>query len=70
MTTLTYTVPNISCHHCVNTIQSELSALPGIQSVAAQEDTKKVVVTFAPPANPAQIEALLAEINYPVEKSN
>ena len=36
MTTLIFTVPNISCHHCVNTIQTELSALPGIQSVAAQ----------------------------------
>ena len=70
MTTLTYKIPNISCQHCVHTIQSELSTLAGVQTVTAQQDTKQVVVTFGAPANPTQIEALLAEINYPVEKTN
>jgi len=70
MTTLTYKIPNISCQHCVHTIQSELSTLAGVQAVNAQQDTKQVVVTFAEPANATQIEALLAEINYPVEKPN
>jgi copper chaperone CopZ len=70
MTTLTLKVPSISCGHCVHTIQTELSALPGIQSVSARADTKQVVVTFAPPATPAQIETTLAEINFPVERSN
>ena len=70
MTTLTYKIPNISCQHCVRTIQSELSALAGVQTVTAEQDTKQVVVTFAAPANATQIEALLAEINYPVEKAN
>ncbi len=30
MTTVTYSIPNISCGHCVHTIQSELSELSGV----------------------------------------
>jgi copper chaperone len=68
MTTLTLTVPNISCGHCVQTIQNEVSELPGVQKVAADRNTRVVVIDYAPPATPEKIEALLAEINYPAEK--
>lgn len=66
MSTVTYTVPNISCHHCVHTIQSEVSELVGISSVLADLDTKTVKVSFEPPASEETIKGLLAEINYPV----
>ncbi len=66
MTTLTYKAPNISCDHCVHTIQNEVGELAGIQSVAAQEDTQLVTIGFDSPATQAQIEALMAEIGYPV----
>ena len=32
MTTVKYSIPNISCGHCVHTIQSEVSEIPGVQS--------------------------------------
>ena len=64
------TVANISCMHCVHTIKTELSDLAGVQSVEADQDTKLVLVKFDAPATPDQIEALLAEINYPAEKLN
>lgn len=67
MTTLTVKASNISCGHCVHTIQNEVSELPGVQSVQAKEDSKLVTVTFDAPATPEQIEALLAEIGYPTE---
>jgi copper chaperone CopZ len=67
MTTVTYTVPAISCGHCTHTIETELGDLQGIQSVKADEATKKVVITFDAPADEAKIKALLAEINYPAE---
>lgn len=67
MTTLTVKAPNISCGHCVHTIQNEVGELPGVQSVQAKEDSKLVTVTFAAPATTEQIEALLAEIGYPAE---
>lgn len=67
MTTVTYTIPAISCGHCVHTIQSEVAELAGVQSVKADEATKKVQITFDAPANESKIKALLAEINYPAE---
>jgi copper ion binding protein len=67
MTTVTYTVPAISCGHCIHTIETEVGELQGIQSVKADEATKKVVITFDTPADETKIKALLAEINYPVE---
>ncbi|MEN6409682.1 MAG: heavy-metal-associated domain-containing protein [Anaerolineaceae bacterium] len=68
MTTVTYSVPNISCGHCVHTIQSELGELKGVTSVQADKDTKQVVVVYEAPATADAIENLLAEINYPVAK--
>jgi copper chaperone CopZ len=67
MHTLTVHVSNISCAHCVHTIQTELGELPGVAAVQADEQSKVVTVTFAPPATRPGIEALLAEINYPAD---
>lgn len=67
MTTLTVKAPDISCGHCVHTIQTEVGELPGVQSVQATEDSKLVTVTFEAPATTEQIEALLTEIGYPTE---
>ena len=65
MTTVTYTIPNISCGHCVHTIKSEVSELPGVKAVEADMTAKKAVITFEPPATEEKIKSLLAEINYP-----
>lgn len=67
MTTLTVKAPNISCGHCVHTIQDEVGELAGVKSVQAKADSKVVTVTFEAPATTAQIEALMAEIGYPAE---
>lgn len=66
MTTITYTIPNISCGHCVNTIKTELSELAGVKSVEAVAETKKATIIFEDPATEEKIQSLLAEINYPV----
>ncbi len=65
MAAITYQVPNISCGHCVHTIQMELGELTGVSNVRASEATKEVVVEFGPPASEGQIEAILTKINYP-----
>ena len=67
MTTVTYSIPAISCGHCTHTIETEVSDLQGVQSVKAEIDTKKVVITFDAPASEEKIKALLAEIDYPAE---
>jgi copper chaperone len=64
-TTVTYTIPNISCGHCVHTIKSELSELAGVKAVEADQATKQTTITYEPPATEDGIKALLAEINYP-----
>ena len=67
MKTITYTIPNISCGHCVHTIKMELGELPGVSSVEGSEQTKLVTIGYDDPATKEQIEALLAEIEYPVQ---
>lgn len=67
MTTVTYTVPAISCGHCTHTIETEVGELQGVQSVKADEASKKVVITFDAPASEENIKSLLAEIDYPAD---
>jgi copper chaperone len=61
----TFDVPNISCGHCVMTIERELGELAGVKSVTADLDTKTVNVKWDSPATWESIRSLLTEINYP-----
>lgn len=65
MNRVSYTVPNISCGHCVATIQRELAELEGVSKVEASNEDKQVAVEFGEPASEADIVGLLTEINYP-----
>ena len=65
MATKTFKVPNISCGHCVMTIQREVGELEGVTSVKAEQATQMVTVEWQePPASWDKIRALLNEINY------
>jgi copper chaperone len=66
MKTITYSVPNINCGHCVHTIQTEVADLEGVKSVKADAGTRMVEISFDAPASEEQIKSLMAEINYPV----
>jgi copper ion binding protein len=66
MQSKTVNVPNISCGHCVHTIQNEVGELEGVSKVQASVDTQTVVVEWQDPATWDEIKTLLAEINYPV----
>jgi copper chaperone CopZ len=61
----TVTVPNISCHHCVMTIQREIGALPGVKRVEGDPASKTVTVEWQAPATWDMIAATLTAINYP-----
>ena len=63
----TFTVPNISCGHCVHTVEMEVGEIPGVNSVKAVQDSKQVTVQWDTPATWEQIRATLQEINYPPE---
>ena len=68
MKTVTYTIPNISCMHCVHTIKTELNDLAGVQAVNADVASKQATITFDAPATEAKIKETLAEINYPAQE--
>jgi copper chaperone CopZ len=63
--TKTFNVPNISCGHCVMTIKREVSAVPGVQSVDAEQATKRVTVTWDSRTSWEVIKETLVEIGYP-----
>ena len=65
MESKTFSVPNISCGHCVMTIKRELGELEGVANVTADAETKKVTVEWEAPATWDNIKSLLTEINYP-----
>lgn len=66
MTSVTYSIPNISCGHCVRTIQADLVKVEGVKSVKADAGGKKVDIVFDTPASEDKIKARLAEIRFPV----
>jgi cobaltochelatase CobN len=66
--TKTFSVPNISCSHCVRSIQNEVAELAGVVSVQADEKTKVVTVAWDKPATWDQIKATLVEIDYPPQE--
>ena len=65
----TLTTPDISCEHCVMTIEKALGALDGVRQVRANEQTKQVRVEFDPGrVTLTHIEEVLDDEGYPVAK--
>ncbi len=60
-----FSIPNITCGHCVMTIKSELQNVPGVTKVDGDQLAKTITVEWDSPANTDQITAALKEINYP-----
>ena len=66
MTNKTVNVPNISCGHCVATIEREVAEMDGVSEVKAEQTSRNVTVTWDPDTTDwVVIEGLMAEINYP-----
>ena len=68
MTTRTVTVPNITCGHCVKTIEREVGELEGVEKVAGDAASKNVTISWDPETTDwVVIEEHMKEINYPPE---
>lgn len=61
----TLSVPNISCGHCVMSINNELSEMEGVKTVEGNPETKSIDVEWESPATLEKIKETLKEINYP-----
>lgn len=64
MNTKTFVVPNISCGHCVKTVEREVGEIVGVTLVKADEASKNVTVEWDTPATWDAIKSLLVEIDY------
>jgi copper chaperone len=62
---LVYKVPGMHCGHCVRAVEAEVSALPGVDSVEADLETK--VVTVRGTAGDDEIRAAIDEAGYEAE---
>jgi len=63
-----FAIPNISCGHCVMTIQRELGEVDGVIQVAGDPDKKEITVDYEEPASLEDIRSTLKEINYPADE--
>ena len=63
-----FSIPNISCDHCVRAIKDELSDLDGVNNIEGDADKKTVTVEWEDPASIDLMKKALAEIDYPAQQ--
>ena len=56
--TITYSVPDVSCGHCVAAISGELQTVPGVESVSVDLKAKTVTVVAQPLDEQAVVTAI------------
>ena len=61
----TFSIPNISCGHCVMSIKNELGELEGVKEVEGNPENKTITVEWDAPTTLEKIKDTLKEINYP-----
>ena len=64
MTTNTYTVKGMTCSHCVNSVSTEVSALPGVREVNVDLETGAVTVTSEEPLDTEAVRGAVDEAGY------
>ena len=61
----TFTIPTITCNHCLMSIKRELKFVDGVEYVDGNIEAKTVLVTYTNDAGLDQARAMLAEAGYP-----
>jgi copper chaperone len=60
----TFTIPTISCNHCLMSIKRELKFVDGVDYVDGNVEAKTVLVSYTSEAALDQARAALAEAGY------
>lgn len=60
-----YSVPGMHCGHCTAAVASELEAVPGVEEVMVDLDSKRVTVT-GQTLDDAALRAAIGEAGYEV----
>ena len=64
MITTKYLVKGMTCSHCVNSVSTEVGALPGVREVDVDLETGAVTVTSAQPLDADAVRAAVDEAGY------
>lgn len=66
---ITLSVPDVSCEHCVKTIDGALGVLPGVEAVSTDIPTKTVHLRYdGNQLSLEKIEAVLDDVGYTIAK--
>jgi copper chaperone CopZ len=63
MSTITYTVPGMSCDHCKHAVTEELTGVQGVSGVDVDLETKLVTVR-GEPLDDSALRAAIVEAGY------
>ena len=63
--TATYTVPGMSCGHCKSAVEEAVGAVPGVEAVEVDLDTKRVDVR-GESLDEAAVRAAIEDAGYDV----
>ena len=69
MTTTTVSITGMTCGHCVSAVKSELSGLPGVETVdvdLVNGGTSTATISSSTPLDAASIDDAVAEAGYTV----
>jgi copper ion binding protein len=64
MITTMYRVEGMTCSHCVNSVSSEVGALPGVRAVDVDLETGAVTVTSEKPLDTDAVRGAVDEAGY------
>jgi copper chaperone len=69
MTEVTLNAPDISCDHCIGSIEKAVAKLPGVRFLSGDPAAKAVKIEYdGSEGTLAQIEAAMEEEGYPVKR--
>ena len=69
MTQTVLEAPDISCGHCIQTIEKAVTKLPGVRFISGDPEAKNVTVEYDPASATIEaIEQAMEEEGYPVKK--
>ncbi|SBT51303.1 heavy-metal-associated domain-containing protein [Micromonospora auratinigra] len=64
MVTTTYQVQGMTCGHCVNSVSTEVGAIPGVTDVQVDLASGRVTVTSDNPLEQETVRAAVDEAGY------
>ncbi|MFU8870890.1 heavy-metal-associated domain-containing protein [Micromonospora sp. SL4-19] len=64
MVTTTYQVQGMTCGHCVNSVSTEVSAIPGVTDVQVDLASGQVTVSSEGPLDTGAVRAAVDEAGY------